>query len=75
MATSSNRVLTMLKTDHKKVKALFAEYQEATSGKQQDIAQTIIHDLEIHAELEEQLIYLAIRKGTKDDELIELLPI
>ena len=70
MATSSNPVLTMLKTDHKKVKALFAEYQEATPRKQQDIAQTVIQDLEIHAELEEELIYPAIRKGTKDDKLM-----
>ena len=70
MATSSNPVLTLLKTDHKKVKALFAEYPEATPRKQQDIAQTIIQQLEIHAELEEELIYPAIRKGTKDDKLM-----
>ena len=70
MATSSNPVLTLLKTDHKKVKALFAEYQEATPRKQQDIAQTVIQDLEIHAELEEELTYPAIRKGTKDDKLM-----
>jgi len=37
MATSSNPVLTMLKADHKKVKALFAEYQEATARKQQTL--------------------------------------
>ena len=70
MATSSNPVLTMLKADHKKVKALFAEYQEATPRKQQDIAQTVIQELEIHAELEEELIYPAVRKGTKDDKLM-----
>ncbi|MEO7861231.1 MAG: hemerythrin domain-containing protein [Nitrospirales bacterium] len=70
MPTSSNPVISMLKTDHKKVKALFAEYQEATPRKQQDIAQTIIQELEIHAELEEELIYPAIRKGTKDDKLM-----
>ena len=49
MANSSNPVLTMLKADHKKVKALFAEYHEATPRKQQDIAQTNIQELEIHA--------------------------
>ena len=70
MATSSNPVLTMLKADHKKVKALFAEYQEATPRKQRDIAQTTIQELEIHAELEEELIYPAIRKATKDDTLM-----
>ena len=70
MPTTSNPVLTMLKADHKKVKELFAEYEEATSRKQQDIAQTTIQELEIHAELEEELIYPAIRKGTKDDTLM-----
>jgi hemerythrin superfamily protein len=70
MANQSNSVLTMLKADHKKVKALFAEYEEATPRKQQDIAQTTIQELEIHAELEEELIYPAIRKGTKDDTLM-----
>ena len=70
MATSFNPVFTMLKADHKKVKALFAVYQEATPRKQQDIAQTVIQELEIHAELEEELIYPAIRKGIKDDKLM-----
>jgi hemerythrin superfamily protein len=70
MPTSSNPVLTMLKTDHKKVKALFAEYKEATPRKQQDIAQTVIQELEVHAELEQGLIYPAIREGIDDDELM-----
>ncbi len=70
MPTSSNPVLTMLRSDHKKVKALFAEYEEATPRKQQDIAQTTIQELDIHAELEEDLIYPAIRKGTKDSEVM-----
>ena len=60
----------MLKTDHKNVKALFAEYEDATPRKRQDIAQTAIRELEVHAELEERLIYPAIRKGIGDDELM-----
>ena len=70
MTTSSNPVLTMLKADHKKVKALFAQYQEARPQQQEDIAQTTIQELEIHAELEEGLIYPAIREGIDDDELM-----
>ncbi len=70
MTTTSNPVLTMLKADHKKVKALFAEYKDATPRKQQEIAQTAIEELEIHAGLEEGLVYPAIRKGTKDDDLM-----
>ena len=55
----TNPVLKMLKADHKKVKALFAEYERVTPRKQQDIAKTTIQELEIHAGLEEKLIYPA----------------
>lgn len=67
---TSNPVLKMLKSDHKNVKALFAEYEDATPRKQQDIARTAIQELEIHAELEEGLIYPAIREGIDDSELM-----
>ena len=70
MPTTSNPVLKMLKADHKKVQDLFAEYQEARPRKQQDLAQTTIQELEIHAELEEALIYPAIREAIDDDELM-----
>ena len=70
MATTSNPVLAMLKADHKKVKALFTEYHQATPRNQKDLAQTTFEELEIHAGLEEELIYPAIRKGTKDDKLM-----
>ena len=70
MPTSSNPVLTMLKADHKKVKALFAEYKEAPPRKQQNIAQTAIQELQIHAGLEEGLIYPAIREGIDNDDLM-----
>jgi hemerythrin superfamily protein len=70
MSNKSNPVLAMLKADHKKVKALFGEYEDATPRKQEDIAQTVIHELEIHAELEERLVYPAIREGIDDDDLM-----
>jgi len=70
MTISSNPVLTMLKADHKKVKALFAQFKEARPQQQEDIAQTTIQELEIHAELEEEFIYPAIREGIDDDELM-----
>ena len=70
MPTITNSVLTMLKADHKNVKALFAKYEEATPRTRQDIAQTAIHELEVHAELEEGLIYPAIRKAIDDEELM-----
>jgi len=60
----------MLKADHKNVKTLFAKYEDATPRKRQDIAQTAIQELEVHAELEEGLIYPAIRKGIDDKDLM-----
>ena len=70
MPTTTNSVITMLKADHKKVKALFGEYEKAAPRKQQDIAKTAIQELEIHAGLEEGLIYPAIREGIEDDMLM-----
>ena len=54
-------VVDMLKADHKKVKGLFEEYKTADPRKKQEIAKTAIPALEIHAALEERLIYPAIR--------------
>lgn len=70
MSTTSNPVLTMLKADHKKVKALFAEFEDATARKREDIARTAMEELEVHAQLEEGLIYPAIRAGIEDDEVM-----
>src|SRR5205085_5914890 len=70
MPSTSNPVLKMLKADHKTVKGLFAEYERVTPRKQQDIAKTTIQELEIHAELEEKLIYPAIREGIDDNEVM-----
>lgn len=70
MPTTSNPVLAMLKADHKKVKALFDVYGDAPPRKQPNIAETAIQELDIHAELEEELIYPAIREGIDDNELM-----
>ncbi len=44
VATTSNPVLAMLKADHKKVKALFTEYHQATPWNQKDLAQTTLEN-------------------------------
>lgn len=70
MPNKSNPVVAMLKADHKKVKGLFDEYEDADSRKQQGIARTAIQELDIHAELEERLIYPAIRAEIDEDDLM-----
>ena len=63
-------VIDMLKEDHKKVKSLFDEYKDAESDRKYEIAKTAIQELEIHAALEERIIYPAIRAAIDADELM-----
>ena len=52
------------------MKGLFEEYEDEDSRKQAEIAQTAIAELDIHAELEERLIYPAIRAEIDEDDLM-----
>ncbi|MDK2744096.1 MAG: hemerythrin domain-containing protein [Nitrospira sp. BO4] len=61
-------VIDMLKEDHEKVKRLFEEFESAEGKAQADIAATAIMELEVHADLEETLIYPAIREAIDEDE-------
>ena len=60
----------MLKEDHKKVKELFEEFESAEGRERAEIAATAILELEVHAELEEKLIYPAIRQEIEEDDLM-----
>lgn len=61
-------VVEMLKEDHEKVKGLFEEFQDSEGREQAEIAKTAIHELEVHAALEERLVYPAIREQIDEDE-------
>ena len=63
-------VIEMLKEDHDKVKALFEQFEEADGREKGEIAKTAIQDLEVHAELEEKLIYPAIRAEIDHDDMM-----
>jgi hypothetical protein len=52
------------------VKRLFEEYEEADPRRKQEVAKTAIQELEVHAALEEKLIYPAIREAIDADELM-----
>lgn len=70
--TSSNPVLDMLKADHEKVQGLFAEFKEATDARTKDrIVRETLRELEVHAKLEETLIYPAIRQEIDADETMD----
>src|SRR5690349_19992137 len=55
--TIAAKVIDFLKEDHEDVKGLFEEFVSAEGKEQADIAATAIMQLEVHADLEEKLIY------------------
>jgi hypothetical protein len=58
----------LLKEDHEKVKSLFQEFEEAEETEEKDrIVATALNELEVHATVEEEIVYPAIR-DTDDDE-------
>jgi hemerythrin superfamily protein len=63
--------IAMLKADHKKVSGLFAEFDKATAATtKQRLASTICTELSVHAQVEEEVFYPAVKAALKDKELI-----
>jgi hemerythrin superfamily protein len=61
----------MLRADHKRVSDLFAEYEKARSVvKKKDIVATICTELSVHAQIEEEIFYPAVKQALKDKELV-----
>jgi hemerythrin superfamily protein len=62
--------LTLLKQDHQNVEALFKRFEELAKGTgtkaKGDVAQKIVTQLSIHAGIEEQLFYPAVREALAD---------
>ena len=63
--------LRMLKEDHQRVKQMFDRFERAQSSSKDQLARTICEELKVHAQLEEELFYPAVRDAIDDDELIE----
>lgn len=61
----------LLKADHSLVSQLFDEYEaaRATSKKKQLVSQ-ICKELTVHAQLEEEIFYPAVKAALKDKELV-----
>ena len=71
MPESHSDAIALLKADHRKVEALFAEFENAKGNKKQAIAQQICNELKIHTLIEEEIFYPAFRGKIDDDTLDE----
>lgn len=62
----------LIKRDHKKVEGLFNKFDEAkTANAKNRICQQAIQELEIHAKLEEEIFYPAVKKTLGEEEMVE----
>ncbi len=73
-SSDSADAIAILTADHNKVKKLFKEF-ESLHEKQSDeeaeqVAQHICAELTIHATVEEEIFYPAVRKGIDDEDLL-----
>ena len=67
----------LLDADHKAVKKMFKEYEELTgsrargaSQKKKELAQQICLELTVHAQIEEEIFYPALREVLKETDLL-----
>jgi hypothetical protein len=63
--------IELLKEDHKKVKDLFDQFEdEENADRKKEIAEEAIQELKVHAVLEEEIFYPAVRAEIEDEENI-----
>lgn len=66
----SGDVFEMLKTDHRHVQDLFTKFEDADKRTRSSIAEEALMALEVHAALEEELVYPAIAEVVEEEELV-----
>jgi hemerythrin superfamily protein len=71
---SKNDAIELLKEDHKKVKDLFEKFEalsDRSKVNKKKIADQICLELTVHAQIEEEIFYPAVRDPIKDDDLMD----
>ncbi|HSW20540.1 MAG TPA: hemerythrin domain-containing protein [Ramlibacter sp.] len=68
----------LLDTDHRNVKKMFKEYDELTGSrarsatqKKVELARQICMELTVHAQVEEEIFYPALRQAIKETDLLD----
>lgn len=65
----------LLSSDHKRVKSLFKQFEslkdEGDAGQKEALVETICNELTIHAQIEEEIFYPALREAIDDEDLMD----
>ena len=72
---TSTDAIAILKADHEKVKKLFKEFErlhgEDADDEAEQVAKQICNELTIHATVEEEIFYPAVRAVIDDEDLLD----
>ena len=68
---SGTDAIALLRADHKRVSDLFEQYETTRSAaKKKTLVATICQELTVHAQIEEEIFYPAVKAALKDKELV-----
>ena len=74
MAENKPDAIKLLSADHREVEELFEKFEKASrDGTKEKIAKQICTELKIHAQIEEEIFYPALRGKISDDDLDEAI--
>ena len=75
MATPDQDAFALLTADHRRVKSLFKEFDslkdEGDDDEKAALVETICTELKVHAQVEEEIFYPAVREAIEDDDLMD----
>jgi hemerythrin-like domain-containing protein len=68
----STNALSLLRDDHQNVQELFDKFEKTRSDdRKAALAEQICQELSVHAQIEEEIFYPAVREAIRDEDLIE----
>jgi hemerythrin superfamily protein len=74
-ASPPQDAIAILTADHKKVRKLFSEFKRLHAQNRDEeksaLVEQVCNELTIHAELEQEILYPAVRKAIKDSDLMD----
>ena len=78
MTTRSKDACDLLDADHRNVRKMFKDYEELIESRarnsaqsKMDLARQICMELTVHAQIEEEIFYPAVREAIKDTDLLD----
>ncbi len=69
--SAPSEAAAMLRADHKHVAELFKQFEKSrSSARKEKLVAEICTELTVHAQIEEEIFYPAVKKALKDKELV-----